>query len=405
MRYILLISSVVSFLLLGSVLSALSEVSRLQKVQANILQLLETKKCQDCDLAGIILPRTDLSGVYLVGANLAGAQLNKANLSGANLQDANLKGADLSDVNLAGADLRGANLIGTIIAGANLAGTKLAGEVVVYNSTSVEAQSGVTETNKKDDEREPAGRPKVKSVVVTVDSTERKRVVEAEKALPQEKAVPEKIVPEEKREAGPDQEQPGSIAAEEKITAMPETAVLEQEDPQEIDRTIEPVEQVQKDAEVPAGQVPSQEDDIQEAHEVVEVSGEPVEDPEAEKKQMLVEKLLDENRCVGCDLSGVDLSGRHLDEADLERANLRGANLQDVDLEEANLKGADLSGADLRNADLSEADLYRANLSGADLTGADFDEALIDSMISTGAIGADLKGAIGNSLSSPFLKN
>jgi len=112
-----------------------------------------------------------------------------------------------------------------------------------------------------------------------------------------------------------------------------------------------------------------------------------------EEKKMMIEKLLDDNSCVDCDLSGVDLSGKSLDEADLERANLKGANLRGADLSEANLKGADLEGANLQNADLREADLYRANLSNADLTGARFKGALIDLVISSGAIGADFEGA------------
>jgi len=105
------------------------------------------------------------------------------------------------------------------------------------------------------------------------------------------------------------------------------------------------------------------------------------------KKKALVEKLLDDEACVECDLSGLDLSGKDLEGMDLERANLAEANLKGADLSEANLKGADLSGANLREADLSEADLYKADLSGADLTGADMTDALTDSTDLTGAVG------------------
>ena len=110
-------------------------------------------------------------------------------------------------------------------------------------------------------------------------------------------------------------------------------------------------------------------------------------DQAAARQQTLIERLLDDDTCVACDLTGVDLSGKRLNEVDLERADLKGANLEDVNLSEANLKGANLSGANLRNADLSEADLYRANLSGADLTDADLTETLLDSADLTGAIG------------------
>ncbi len=105
------------------------------------------------------------------------------------------------------------------------------------------------------------------------------------------------------------------------------------------------------------------------------------------KKMQLVDRLLDDETCVECDLSGLDLSGKDLEGADLERANLSGTNLSGADLSEANLKGADLSGANLSGADLSEADLYKADCSGADLTGADMTDALTDSTDFTGAVG------------------
>ncbi len=112
------------------------------------------------------------------------------------------------------------------------------------------------------------------------------------------------------------------------------------------------------------------------------------------RQQELIERLLDEDRCVECDLAGVDLSDKNLDEVDLERANLQGANLDDVDLSEANLKGVDFSGANLRNADLREADLYRAVFDGADLTGARLEGALVGSADFSAAKGVNLEGAV-----------
>ena len=112
------------------------------------------------------------------------------------------------------------------------------------------------------------------------------------------------------------------------------------------------------------------------------------------KKQMYIDRLLDEDRCVDCDLAGVDLSGKNLDEVDLERANLQGANLEGIDLSEANLKGVNFSGANLKNADLREADLYLADFTGADLTGAKLEGALIDSADFTDATGANLDTVI-----------
>ena len=69
-----------------------------------------------------------------------------------------------------------------------------------------------------------------------------------------------------------------------------------------------------------------------------------------------LQKLLDTNKCVECDLSYY---------ADLSSADLSGANL-----EGANLSGAYLEGADLMDADLSGAYLSNAKLEGADLEGA-----------------------------------
>ena len=112
----------------------------------------------------------------------------------------------------------------------------------------------------------------------------------------------------------------------------------------------------------------------------------------AAEKQAIVDRLLDTDACVECDLAGVDLSGKRLKGVDLERANLAGANLSDTNLSEANLKGADLSGANLRGADLSEADLYKADLTDADLTGADLSEASTDSADFTGAQGVPVTG-------------
>ena len=79
-----------------------------------IRQLLDTKKCPNCDLCGADLNGEDLRGANLRGANLSGANLTKANLSDANLTKANLSDANLSDANLGHARLNGANLTGVI---------------------------------------------------------------------------------------------------------------------------------------------------------------------------------------------------------------------------------------------------------------------------------------------------
>ncbi len=109
------------------------------------------------------------------------------------------------------------------------------------------------------------------------------------------------------------------------------------------------------------------------------------------RKNRMIEKLLDTNKCYGCDLAGVDLSGKDLEEADLEAADLTGSNLEGVELQGANLKGSLLRNANMRNADLREVDLYKADLTGADLTGADLREAKVDEAKFLEAIGVQME--------------
>jgi uncharacterized protein YjbI with pentapeptide repeats len=121
-----------------------------------------------------------------------------------------------------------------------------------------------------------------------------------------------------------------------------------------------------------------------------------VETPEQARagRQLFLDKLLDTDRCVDCDLAGVDLAGKSLGDVDLERADLQGSNLAGIKLRGANLKGVNFSGANLQKADLREADLYLADFTGADLTGARLEEALIDSADFTDATGVNLEGAL-----------
>jgi len=215
-------------------------------------------------------------------------------------------------------------------------------------------------------------------------------------AVVAEVVSPDKTVVTKEMEANEQQTSPDLPVGQENVAAEEITAMESQKAGVQdlVQEEIMPPEQVQEQENASAGK------EIKEPAQPEQVPAEEVSAVEEaikaadEQKKMLVEKLLDDNRCVECDLSGVDLSGRNLDEADLERANLQGANLSGADLSEANLKGVDFRGADLRNADLREADLYRANLSEADLTGARFEEAMIDMVFSTGAIGANFEGAL-----------
>jgi uncharacterized protein YjbI with pentapeptide repeats len=142
-------------------------------------------------------------------------------------------------------------------------------------------------------------------------------------------------------------------------------------------------------------------------------------------------RLLNEKRCIGCNLSGqafakadltgvelsqsklnntnfananlklailrdVDLSDANLTQANLQQAaiygakllgtNLIGANLSNAKLIYANLKGASLQRANLTNANLQSAELPQVDLSDANLTGADLSQADLS--------GANLRRAI-----------
>jgi Flp pilus assembly protein TadD len=90
-------------------------------------QLLSTKSCVECDLAGAGLVLADLQGANLRGANLTQANLSRANLAGADLTGANLAGASLNGTNLTGANLSNANLMRTDLRSAYLTDVNLTG--------------------------------------------------------------------------------------------------------------------------------------------------------------------------------------------------------------------------------------------------------------------------------------
>ena len=103
------------------------------EIEKNKLRLLETKKCYDCNLAGVDLTGKNLSGADLEGADLTGSKLVEANLENANLKgailvkadlrNAKLKNADFYKANLSKADLSGAKLEGALIEDAQVSDT------------------------------------------------------------------------------------------------------------------------------------------------------------------------------------------------------------------------------------------------------------------------------------------
>jgi len=81
----------------------------------NATTLINTNKCEDCDLMGLGFSGKDLTGAFLKGANLSLTDLSNTNLFQANLVDANLTSANLAGANLNGAGLGGAILTDTVL--------------------------------------------------------------------------------------------------------------------------------------------------------------------------------------------------------------------------------------------------------------------------------------------------
>jgi len=83
-----------------------------------------------------------------------------------------------------------------------------------------------------------------------------------------------------------------------------------------------------------------------------------------------LQKLMETQSCVGCDLTGADLFGVDLSRAVLSDADLTGADMTGAIFYFAIIQGADLTGANLTRADLYGADLFRSKLDGATTTEA-----------------------------------
>ena len=70
-----------------------------------------------------------------------------------------------------------------------------------------------------------------------------------------------------------------------------------------------------------------------------------------------LQKLLETNICINCDLSGADLRKK-----DLNGANLKGSNMNKVNLWRSTLKNANLDGVSIEEANLRRVNLENANL-------------------------------------------
>ncbi len=371
-------------LLISLVMTNIGRCSESVVVKENIRQLKKYKKCRGCDLSGANLTRFDLSGADLEGADLSRARCNLTNLSGANLKNADLNGTVFGGADLGGADLRGADLRGVVLESAYLGGTLLDGKFIKTKPYESEGITDVEQSVYIADQSRPKKRPVTKAVAVSTrrdfeDPPPAKVIVKPKTAnsgdrppAPAVTASPraplvKKINPFKKVEVKSEMEAEGAlephgvkvkkIVVEDSVVQTGK-AVLPEIDNKKLLLRKDASSASKKSTAGKRGR-----------------SADPVVDVE---KKGALQRLLDKNKCYGCDLSGLDLSGADLEGADLEKADLRGCNLEKTDLEEANLKGARLVNANLRGANLRQADLYRADLSGADLEGANLKDAYLD---------------------------
>lgn len=411
----------------------------------NLQTLIQTNSCKGCDLSGLKMNRLNLAGADLEGADMSLSSFYLANLSGANLKNCKLNGAifggaDLGDADLTGADLRGAKLDTAYLVGAAIDGEfvpskpyedigvdEVEKEAYVDDQTKPKKspqESEVSVAPRRDiSETPPAMQPKVaaevepaiekiEEIVEKVDEPAPETVVPVAPQAKKVSNVQPVIVEEKKQEKSLPALEPAKKAM--KPAAIEKENVIEQEDvvvPKEEDKeqaetgnvkeeaaepkvTVAPIASAKDPvAEKPVKEVEKQVQTVVDsskmaAGEAMKQATDAIEDLASDKaKRDNLSKLLDDNRCYGCDLSGLDLSGKDLEGADLEKADLSGANLEKADLEEANLKGANLTNAILRDADLEETDFYKADLTGADLTGAKKKNTMFD--------GANVEKAIG----------
>lgn len=120
--------SQLGLLLAFTLITSAASASAAPKGDEALIQLLQTQKCRQCQLADMNLVHAQLQD-----ADLEGAKLQRANLSQARLDGANLRGADLSFTSLHGASLRGADLQGSRLVGTDLSEVDLTGAKVDPN--------------------------------------------------------------------------------------------------------------------------------------------------------------------------------------------------------------------------------------------------------------------------------
>ena len=95
------------------------------QADAELILLLQNKRCPQCRLADVDLVHADLRDADLSGAELQRANLSRAKLDGVDLSGADLRFTSLQGASLRGADLRSAKFYGTDLRDADLSGAQL----------------------------------------------------------------------------------------------------------------------------------------------------------------------------------------------------------------------------------------------------------------------------------------
>ncbi|WP_049785107.1 pentapeptide repeat-containing protein [Desulfotalea psychrophila] len=371
-----------------------------------IEQLLQTKACPGCDLAGVDLTRAELAGANLEGADLSQTKFFLADLSGANLRNCNLQGAIFGGADLGDADLTGASLAGANFSGAYTAGLVFPGDfnlAVAVEQESAEAGSEVAVQSSP-----PIATTSQPLAVAASDAvalkdsapeTEGRSVQVGEEAV-----VPVIVAGQKSVELGKAVQ--SNSVAEVTVTPAPAAQPAPVPEPLREGRTVQvdaiaaPIAVVATGAAVVADGAEAtpvqssgtsfvEEDMVSTKEPVLQVTDSVVVETLASEEvaRNFIEKVVEAGECYQCDLAGLDFSGESLTGADLEQADLSGANLAEADLADANLRGANLRGANLTGADLRRADLYKGDLRGADLTGANLEDTQMDGVLQTDAVG------------------
>ena len=91
----------------------------------DLMLLLQSKSCPNCELADADLVHADLRNANLKAADLQRANLGQARLDGADLRGTDLRWTNLRGASLRGVDLRNSDLYGTDLRQADLTGARL----------------------------------------------------------------------------------------------------------------------------------------------------------------------------------------------------------------------------------------------------------------------------------------